>query len=212
MIILLMLWKFFLCTVKNNGRKFVNFALRKSIFFVHFDVLVETCWASQIFRFYAWKKKRWILMKLSKFPTWTSEWIKKIDFLSAKSNKFSAIFFHSVPQLLLQDSLNNFFFLALFPTIQDFKFFSCVFFSQLSRRSESLKWSLFCAVSIISRSSKVSLMIFRDIQKFLWWFFVIFKSFFDDFSWYLKEGGRWRSGTLTRLQCRRVWVRIPPGT
>ncbi len=26
------------------------------------------------------------------------------------------------------------------------------------------------------------------------------------------SGGRWRSGTLTRLQCRRLWVWIPPGT
>ncbi len=28
----------------------------------------------------------------------------------------------------------------------------------------------------------------------------------------LFRGGRFRSGTLTRLQCRRVWVRIPPKT
>jgi hypothetical protein len=32
----------FLCTVKNNDRKFVEFALRKSIVFVHSDVYLET--------------------------------------------------------------------------------------------------------------------------------------------------------------------------
>jgi hypothetical protein len=139
MIILLMLWKFFLCTVKNNGRKFVNFALRKSIFFVHFDVLVETCWASQIFRFYAWKKKTLNFNEAQQVSNMNIRMNKKNDFLSATSNKFSAIIFHSVPQLLLQDSLNNFF-ARSFSNDSRFQIFFLCFFFIIFRDAQSL-WS-----------------------------------------------------------------------
>jgi hypothetical protein len=154
MIILLMLWKFFLRTVKNDGRKFVDFGLRKSIFFLF--ILMFLWKLAELHRSsdFMHKKKRWILMKLSKFPTWTSEWTKKKMIFSARNpTNFRPLFF----TVFLNSSFkihSTIFLLVLFPTIQDFKFFSCVFFHHLSRRSESLKWiPLF--------------RLFRALQKFL---------------------------------------------
>jgi hypothetical protein len=87
-------WILFLCTVKNNRQKFVDFALRKSIFFVHADVRLETYWTSLD------SKNSTFFMQISedpvepsKFPHEHQNEQKNLDFLIANSTNFRPLFF-----------------------------------------------------------------------------------------------------------------------
>ncbi len=90
----------FLCTVKNNCQKFVEFTLRKSNFFVHTDVHV-----GNLLNFTVQKNLSFFMqisedpVKPSKFPTWT----KKYWFSQCEIHKLPTIIFHSVEEEFLEN-------------------------------------------------------------------------------------------------------------
>ncbi len=129
----------FLCTVKNNDRKFVEFALRKSIFFF---ILM-----------FAWKltelqKIQSFFMKISEDPVKPSkfphehQYEQKLWFSQCEIHKFSVIIFHSVEAEIFRELAN--YHLAI-PGLSSIK----IFFDSLCEwRSWSKRAGLYLACQI----------------------------------------------------------------